>query len=208
MKIDIRRLRQFRLQRTQSYVKRSGLGAIIVNTWDNVRYVTDVRPVLLTEWYSDGHHCVVTSNNEPTVYGYYSGDNLSAKFVDSSPFPFFSPMILPDKWADSMADLLRELGITSGNVGLDYLPYALELKLRSRLPNVEFVPIFDELLRLRAVKNEEEIKLIREAARIVDLEIAKGIESLKAGISELDVFAQIVATTIRWGSKGYHSQPF
>ena len=88
MKVDIGWLRSTRMKRTRSFIKQSGLDALLVNTWDNVRYVTDIRPVILTEWYADGHYCVMTPDGEPTVYGYSSGKDLTAKFVDSSPFPF------------------------------------------------------------------------------------------------------------------------
>jgi Xaa-Pro aminopeptidase len=202
MKVDIGRLRKARLQKAHSFIRRNGLDALLVNTWDNVRYVTDIRPILLTEWYIDGHHCVVTPNSEPTVYGYSSGEKLSAKFVDSSPFPFFSPMILPDKWASGMEKVLRGAGVTEGKIGVDYMPYSLAKRLNKRLPKLEFVPVFAELLNLRAVKNEEEIKLIRKAAELVDSGISKGLRSLKPGVTEREVFSKIVAMTIRGGSEG------
>jgi Xaa-Pro aminopeptidase len=202
MRVNIGRLRSARMQRTRSFIKQSGLDALLVNTWDNVRYVTDIRPVILTEWYADGHYCVMTPDGEPTVYGYSSGEDLTAKFVDSSPFPFFSPMTLPDKWADGVAGVLRGARVTSGRVGIDFLPLPLGQKLVKLLPNLELVPVFTELLRLRAVKNEEEIKLIRKAAQIVDSGIAKGLRSLRQGITEQEVFAKIIETTMRMGSEG------
>ena len=53
-----------------------------------------------------------------------------------------------------------------------------------------------------AVKSEEEIKLIRKAAQIVDSGISRGLHSLRPGVTEQEVFAKIVETTMRLGSEG------
>jgi Xaa-Pro aminopeptidase len=202
MKVDVGRLRRARLKNARSFIKKNDLEALLVNTWDNVRYVTDIRPVILTEWYADGHYCMVTRDGEPTVYGYSSGEDLTAKFVDSSPFPFFSPLTLPDRWADSVEKMLRETGVTSGNIGVDFLPLPLARELVERLPNLKLVPSFTGLLRLRSVKSDEEIKLIRRAAQMVDAGIAEGLRSLEPGITEREVFSKIIATTLEMGSEG------
>src|SRR5215469_584628 len=109
-----------------SFIKDSALEAILVNTWDNVRYISDTRPVILIEWYVEGHFCVLTPANEPSVLGYSIGENLPARFIDEPLFPFFSPVVFSDKWADRMSAMLKEQGVKSGRVGVDMLPYSLE----------------------------------------------------------------------------------
>jgi Xaa-Pro aminopeptidase len=198
----VERLRKGRLDRVASYVKQANLSGLLVNTWDNVRYITDTRAVVLIEWYVDGSYCLFNGRDLPIVMGYPSSTDLKSEFVDPSPFPFFSPLVFPDRWADSIASLAKRLGMGRGRLGLDYLPYALQARLRERLPRVEFVPIFGDLLRLRSVKNAEEVKLLREAARIVDVGITRGLRSLKAGVSERGVYARIVEATMQAGADG------
>lgn len=58
--------------------------------------------------------------------------------------------------------------------------------------NVSEVYSVDEPLnQLRLIKDEQEIKALREAARLADVAIQLGVDSLRLGCTELEVLAQI-----------------
>lgn len=75
-------------------------------------------------------------------------------------------------------------------------------KLRKTLPEQELIPLGGLLDSLRAVKTEEELKLIRRAESIGDLAFAKILEVLKSGISELEVAAELEYQMKRAGAEG------
>ncbi|HIR92972.1 MAG TPA: aminopeptidase P family protein [Candidatus Egerieimonas intestinavium] len=75
-------------------------------------------------------------------------------------------------------------------------------KLRKTLPEQELIPLGGLLDSLRAVKTEEELKLIRRAESIGDLAFAKILEVLKPGISELEVAAELEYQMKRAGAEG------
>ncbi|MDH6295474.1 Xaa-Pro aminopeptidase [Agrobacterium fabrum] len=65
-----------------------------------------------------------------------------------------------------LADLLRERGLASARIGadLEFMPAADFLALRQALPDVNWIDGSAVLRRLRAVKSEREIELLRRAA--------------------------------------------
>src|SRR5579875_3667071 len=81
------------------------------------------------------------------------------------------------------------------------------LKIQTFLPRATFVTIFEDLLRVRAVKNPEEIELLREAASIVDIGMTKGLSLFKVGVSEREVYASMIAAILEAGSEGVPWSP-
>ena len=60
-----------------------------------------------------------------------------------------------------------------------------------KISNVEFVPVSDKILSLRAIKDENEIELIREASRISDKALLALQKKIKAGVTEREVLAEL-----------------
>ncbi len=205
--VNMERLRKLRLQNVHSFMKSSELDAIIVNTWDNVRYITDNRPPILIEWYIDGFICFLAKDSEPVVIGYPSDASVQAKFVPAPAQSFFPPLSLIDKWAQIICKLAIEHHVTDGRIGVDYMSFAMSSKIQTFLPRATFVPIFEDLLRVRAVKNPEEIELLREAASIVDIGMTKGLSLFKVGVSEREVYASMIAAILEAGSEGVPWSP-
>lgn len=78
-------------------------------------------------------------------------------------------------------------------VGLEYhsISYSTVDKLKSKIGDVELVDVTEDIQSLRAVKDREEIELIKKSARITDLALREAIKELKPGISELEVAGKI-----------------
>lgn len=81
---------------------------------------------------------------------------------------------------------MRRVGI-EGN----YLPYAEYQKIKKTFPRLRFVPIADVVEGISAVKDEEEIGLIRKAAQISDRVFNEILKSIKPGVRELEISAEI-----------------
>lgn len=81
---------------------------------------------------------------------------------------------------------MRRVGI-EGN----YLPYADYRKLKKTFPRLRFIPLADVIEGISAVKDEEEIGLIKKAAQISDKVFDEVVKSIKPGVRELEVSAEI-----------------
>jgi len=192
------RLRKVRVERTRKVITEKGLGAVILTAFDNVRYLTDVRPLFTPSVYVDGYAAILTKDGEVT---------LVAPFVEEKPLgyaevmpPIYIPSpIVSDRWIKIFKDILTNEGITKGKVGVDYFPLSVYRSAKKELLNVKFVPILEDLLKVRAVKHEEEIKLLREAASIVDLGAKVGLGAIKEGRTEYQILAEIIHVMVEAG---------
>ncbi len=80
-----------------------------------------------------------------------------------------------------LADLLRERGLSSARIGadLEFMPAADFLALRQALPDVDWIDGSTVLKRLKAVKSEREITLLRQAAAAAEA----GLVAMAAAVS-------------------------
>ncbi|MDG5786994.1 Xaa-Pro peptidase family protein [Evansella sp. AB-P1] len=63
--------------------------------------------------------------------------------------------------------------------------------LQDIFPDADFVEVDEGILSQRIVKTNEEIVLLREAAKLADFGINVGVKALKEGITEMEVVAKI-----------------
>ena len=84
---------------------------------------------------------------------------------------------------DAVASLrIKKLGFEE-----NYMTYNMYDKLRSLMPEVEFVPLNRVIEKQRQIKDENEIENIRSAAKIADDAFLHMLKFIKAGMSEYDV---------------------
>ncbi|MFQ3545274.1 Xaa-Pro peptidase family protein [Halobacillus rhizosphaerae] len=98
-----------------------------------------------------------------------------------------------DPWS-KMKDQLNEKGIHSADtIGLEkqVLSYGRSESLFSLFPEAKVVDVEGQLNEMRVVKDEQEISIMREAAELADYGVKIGTETLKEGITEMDVIAAI-----------------
>ncbi len=148
---------------------------------------------------------------ESTDLGYFSGtaqdgliyiprDGLPILMIkksqerarQESPLP-----VLPQK---SQKSLKTDLDLPAGakiGLELDVLPYNNYARLAAALgEDVIFSDISEKIKHIRSVKSDFEVRLIREAARILDAGIASVADNLKEGMREIDL-AVVVESTMR-----------
>jgi Xaa-Pro aminopeptidase len=95
---------------------------------------------------------------------------------------------------DLVAKLLARLAkLPAGRVGMetDDLPAAVFEPLRSRCPRVEFQDITGTLAKIRMIKDEEEISILREALDLCDLGQALVKRLAQRGMTEVELFAEV-----------------
>ena len=90
---------------------------------------------------------------------------------------------------EGLARAIEELGYKSGKIGIEkmHLPVATLHRLSERFPQAQWIDASDILIKLRMVKNNEEIARLKRAAETVQIGINTVFHSLKEGITEREV---------------------
>ncbi|MBP0578208.1 aminopeptidase P family protein [Labrys sp. LIt4] len=96
--------------------------------------------------------------------------------------------------AQQLLDMARDLGVSSGRIGVEFDSYGLThangRKLEAAFAgDFELVDASDVVPHLRAVKSAAEIAYVREAARLSDAADAAGIAAVFSGADEGDILA-------------------
>lgn len=88
---------------------------------------------------------------------------------------------------ETVAKLSRKLGIQTLSFEQNHLTFAQHQELQTALGNITTTPVSDVIEKLRMIKDEEELSLIRKANHIADQTFEKIIQEIKPGMRELDV---------------------
>ncbi|UOQ45105.1 M24 family metallopeptidase [Halobacillus salinarum] len=96
---------------------------------------------------------------------------------------------------DFIAEILSQIGQGNRNIAVEMDHYyftgmALE-RLKRGLPNAAFHDGTLIVNQVRIVKSDQEIEYMRRAAKIADLAMAKGVQSISPGVRECDTAAEI-----------------
>jgi Xaa-Pro aminopeptidase len=197
--VDFAELHKIRAKKTAKLLDKLGLDAIVVTTTDNIRYTSDWRPApMLTELYNDEFASIFTSQGEsyvfqPTVMEPLRNPTEEMPWVkELLPMPSWSPNPFVAKiWGKILSKKLKQLG--AKRVGVEYMPFQVHSELKGQMPRAGLKSVFDELLRLRALKDPLEIKILEYNASLLDECSEAGLSVAKPGETEFKL-ATAVAT--------------
>ena len=94
--------------------------------------------------------------------------------------------------ADYAAEAVKDWGIKRLGIEDEYMSVQEYRRLEKLMPGVEFVPASDYMAELRAVKDEEELALMRKAQDITDRTFTEILKYIKPGVSEKEIIFQNV----------------
>jgi Xaa-Pro aminopeptidase len=119
--------------------------------------------------------------------------------------------IRPIAGMPAIAAELRERGLERVRVGLvgfsstiqatPTLLYGDVTAIRQELPNTDFVDVGDLFEELRLVKSEEELEMLRCAGKIARKVLDRVLEFARPGVTEAEVFAEMIKTQIASGGE-------
>ncbi len=92
----------------------------------------------------------------------------------------------------------RRIGVTDWNI----FPHPILLDLQKAAPEAEMLPADDILLRVRAIKSEYEIAVIRKAYRITEQAMMDALNGVSEGQTEWEIEAHAHTTMRRMGAEG------
>jgi Xaa-Pro dipeptidase len=189
------------IERQARAMRAAGLDAIVSSSPENFAYVTGYPSPTqsLMRW----RHALalVTANADASLLVVdMEATTMRAKQPDADiavwkEFAFDCMQVL--------ADLLERKGLASSRVGLelDHLPAADFAELQKLLPSAHFEPAQALLARLRQIKTDEEIELLRKLSRIADRSITEAYGAVKEGASEMDLAAALTRGVYEHGAE-------
>jgi Xaa-Pro aminopeptidase len=122
-------------------------------------------------------------------------------FVESGA-PEWVPEVEYEDFASILASVCenppRRIGLTDGNI----FPYPIFLDLQKAAPQAEIVPADDVMLRVRAIKSEYEMAVIRKAYWITEQAMIDVLDGVSEGQAEWEIEARAQATMRRMGAEG------
>jgi Xaa-Pro aminopeptidase len=177
-----------KLKRIRDEMRRRDVAALLLCENGRTRYVTGYQRYFTATYLAPVHAVLVTHDADPVLF--------LPRHVMPAQVEFFSGQVLVFPFSDeARCDLLqktlRELKVEGPiAVELDFLPYDFVTLLKHKLgktPVVDGAPLINAVT---AVKFDEELKILRETARIADAGIAAAIESIREGATEIEVGAR------------------
>lgn len=174
------------------------LDAAYLTLIENVRYITDLKPVI-SVWFRESYAALVHASGRMVLLT-SPGDLLRFKawmsWVDEvKPYPSTGR-------ANFIADLFKKEELSSARIGVDFMSHGLATQLHSILPSLQLIDIGGKWAEERAVKTPAEIEVIREAAAVTELSVQAALEELRPGVTELEVAAAAEATARVVGAEG------
>ena len=154
---------------------------------------------------------------ESTDLGYFSGtaqegliyiprDGLPTLMIKKNLERARQESPLPVQPQKSLKSLKKDLDLPTGariGLELDVLPFNNYARLKLAFgEEVHFSDISENIKHIRSVKSDFEIRLIREAARILDEGIACVADHLKEGMREIDLAVTVESTMRLLGHQG------
>jgi len=175
---------QKRLEKCSRLMKEEGIDALLLTKPANMFYLT-----------GDGRLCAyaMITKDVKVAFGVPKTDvedvKKYARFDEITGFEDEVGMI------HSIAHHFKHFGIDKGAVGLEYTFLSMSMKGMLTHPHakpgdVEAKDCTHIMSKLRTVKDDDEIKRIRAAAKVADMGMKAAVESLKPGVTESQVAAE------------------
>lgn len=116
--------------------------------------------------------------------------------------PDFELVKVRDGYPEGVAQAVAESGISRVGFEADVVSYQQYEAWRGKMPQgTELVPVNGLVERLRAVKDEEELRLIEAAAAITEETLARVVTGIRPGITEVELAVEIEYTMRRLGAE-------
>ncbi len=185
-----------RLEKTKQAIKTAGLDAIVLNPGQTLSYVSGLnfhlmeRPTLM----------FFTASGEPLLI-LAELERLKAEKLE------YKTTTLaygenPASWNETFEKAIKTLGLDGQKIGIE--PRCLRLLeyeyIRSAAPNATFPDASEALASLRICKDASEIAHMRKAVEIAQNALEAALKSVKIGMTEKELAAELLVQLLRHGS--------
>ena len=198
------------IARLEVLMDEAGLDALVLRSGQNFTYLSGVvypgtlqrhmdltdstRPVMLI-WPRNGKPLIVTNKSAAGLVkrdGWIDDIVLYEAYVESP--------------QQRLVDALKEMGLSTSKVGFerDYISAQHWDAIRKAAPKLAMVDCTALMDRVRWIKTDEEVALIREAADLLDDAYLEVFRRIRPGDTERKIHADLMGTCLRLGFEWAH----
>jgi Xaa-Pro aminopeptidase len=181
----------------------SELDAIISCSPENFAYVAGFvvpsQPLLrhrhaMTVVTADGHVALFGVDMEETTIRARAPDASLAVWAEFG-----------DDAMQVLSTLLRQLGLGQARIGIElgYLPASDFARLQKLMPDARFAGCDQLFARLRQLKTQREVDLLRKLSRSADQAITDAISAVVPGDTEMDIAAHLTRNVYELGAQQF-----
>jgi Xaa-Pro dipeptidase len=202
--VDLEALDAERHRRFTALLAELDLDHAVLTNFDAVRYATGLRCTVVfgatKDWYctlvaADGETTLITVDVDGEDADPFPPQPWVTRRVPASSWQLFA--LQPEYTARVIAAELRRSG--ARRVGVEELQFEVMDAVRRELPDVELVPIKRELVRMRAVKMPDELRLIEAANAVGSHCMTTALEATRPGMTDHEVISVAVGEAFRLG---------
>ena len=195
-RFDPETFRAKKLKKLVRLMKKEGLDALYLNRIENVRYSTDLRPVV-SMWFQNSYSSIVTAEGD-IVFLTVAGDYMHSKHY----MPWLQDIRVMHTLgrAEEVSAALRDY--RSWRVGYDFLGFEDRQSLEAASKGVELVNVGAKVANERAVKLDEELVILREASRVTEASIRAALAVARPGLREYEIAAEGEYAARKRGAEG------
>lgn len=198
------------IARLNALMDEAGLDAVVLRSGQNFTYLSGVvYPGTLQR------HMDLTDSTRPVVLVWprsggpvIVGNKIAAGLAERD--GWIEDIVLYEAYVESpqakLAEVLRNADLASAKVGFekDYFSAAHWEAISTALPKLEMVDCSRLMDRVRWIKTEEEIRLIRCAADLLDDAYLEVFQRIRPGDTERKIHADMMGTCLRLGFEWAH----
>jgi Xaa-Pro dipeptidase len=193
-----------RLEAVRSAIAGRELDAVVLSSPENIFYLTG-----LDHWgYFAPHLLIVTQDRQPMLVTRAMERVTIENQVTAAGFRGHTDS---ETAADVAGDVLREMGLAEGRLGLESWSWGMSQGLASLLQSrveAKWSDVTNMVDLIRQVKSPAEQELLRQAAAVADAATMSAIAAIHDGARERDVAAECLAAMTRAGGDPPGFGPF
>lgn len=168
-----------------------GNGCVGTNAYGCFRYLTDIRV--------NYHIYAAVFFGSRAPVGILPDETAAAEAKEG----FLEELLVSPAPVQEIIRLLREEKLDKGRVGtfLDIMPWSWYRELRQAFPEIEIVDIAEDVFLIRNHHSEGEVEKLLHCGRIADAGYRAVLDTVRPGMTEQQLAAQIEHATQRMGAE-------
>ena len=200
--IDFAQLRAGRLERLQRMIRAHDMPVAMFYNPANIRYATGTEVMGVWTGTTFARYCLVPAEGEAVLFEYSNSMHVSQKYLrDVRPargwqFRGVEGLAPARRWAASIADTMRELGVAGERLAVDRLDGFGFMALADA--GIEITDASPATVDAREVKTPQEIQIMTLNGAIGDAMLADFEAAIRPGIREYELMAIVNETLYRY----------
>ncbi|MGB9866428.1 MAG: M24 family metallopeptidase [Bacillota bacterium] len=197
-RVDFKTLREGRVNRLREMMKKHELDALITFRAENIRYMTGMRPLWWPITFITRNASIMALKGDPILY-VTSGDWARCRATmhwlppeNIRPCASMEDPGVTDTMVKEFARTLSDLGVANGRIGVDAATIDMLYALKRHLPNATIVDGDECVKEAKAIKNPEEIKLMKISSQCAEVGMETAVKSIRAGARECEILGEVM----------------